>query len=305
MSMRVFVTGATGYVGNPVAARLAQNGFEVHGLTRYKERAEALRARGIQPVIGDLERPESLIADLKNCDAVVHAAFSAGADAARVDQLALEIIKTGVVDGRVRHVMYTSGVWVHGNTGEQVEDESADPHPAEIVAWRPAHEEVALDLVEHEVHVAVMRPAMVYGGTGGTFAGWFREAREKQTVTYPGDGTQHWNMVHRDDVAEGYRLALEHARGGQRYLLADESHFTVRELAEAVAHAGGAQAQPWNRDEVLQKLGLYGAALLLDQRVTAARARRSLGWVPRHSNFVAEAASLLRDWRAGEQAILA
>jgi nucleoside-diphosphate-sugar epimerase len=304
MSLRVFVTGATGYVGNPVAARLAQNGFEVHGLTRYKERAEALRAQGIQPVIGDLERPESLIADLKNCDAVVHAAFNA-ADAARVDQLALEIIKTGVVDGRVRHVVYTSGVWVHGNTGEQVEDESADPHPAEIVAWRPAHEEVALDLVEHEVHVAVMRPAMVYGGTGGTFAGWFREAREKHVVTYPGDGTQHWNMVHRDDVAEGYRLALEHARAGQRYLLADESHFTVRELAEAVAHASGAQAQPWNRDEVLKQLGLAGAALLLDQRVTAARARRTLGWVPRHSNFVAEAGNLLRDWRAGEQTILA
>ena len=304
MSLRVFVTGATGYVGNPIAARLVQSGIEVHGLTRRKERAEALHAQGIRPVIGDLERPETFVAQLKNCDAVVHVALNDN-DPARVDQMALEVIKTGVVDGRVRHVLYTSTAWVHGDTGEQVADESADPRPTPFVAWRPAHEDVALDLVEHEVHVAVMRPGMVYGGTGGTFAGWFREAHEKRTVTYPGDGAQRWCLVHRDDVAEGYRLAIEHARGGQRFLLADESTFKVGELAEAVATAAGAEAQSCGRDEVVERLGLYGTALLLDQRVTGARARRTLGWVPRHTNFVAEVASLMRDWRAGEQTILA
>ena len=304
MSLRVFITGATGYVGNPIAARLVQSGFEVHGLTRRPERATTLSTQGIRPVIGDLQKPETFIAQLKNCDAVVHAALSPE-EPARVDQIALEVIRAGVVDGRIRHLLYTSGVWVHGDTGDQVEDESTDPTPTPVVSWRPAHEDVALDLVEHEAHVTVMRPGMVYGGTGGTIGGWFRDARERQVVAYPGDGAQHWCMVHRDDVAEGYRLALEHARGGQRLLLTDESHFTVRELAEAVALAVGAQARPWNRGEVLEQLGPYGAALLLDQRVTSARARRVLGWVPRHNNFVAEAANLLRDWLAGEQTILA
>ena len=303
MSMRVFVTGATGYVGNAIAHRLAQSGHEVHGLTRRKDRVELLRAQGITPVVGDLEQPDSFVADLKNCDAVVHASCREGAEAPRHDQSVLENLKAGVVDGRVRHVLYTSGVWVHGDTGERVEDESADPHPAETVAWRPAHEEVALDLVAHEAHVAVMRPAVLYGGTGGILGGWFREAREKRVVSYPGDGSQHWNLVHRDDVAEGYRLALEHARGGQRFILADESHFTVRELAEAVARASGAEARPVEREQVIAQLGLPGAARLLDQRVTAARARRNLGWVPRHTNFVAEAETLYRDWLAGEQTI--
>jgi nucleoside-diphosphate-sugar epimerase len=303
MSLRVFVTGAAGYVGNAIAHRFAQSGYEVHGLTRRQDRVESLRAQGIKPLVGDLDQPESFLSDLKNCDAVVHASFQAGPGAPRHDQNVLENLKAGVVDGRVRHVLYTSSVWVHGDTGERVEDESADPHPAETVAWRPAHEEVALDLVENEVHVAVMRPALVYGGTGGILGGWFREAREKKVVTYPGDGSQHWNMVHRDDVAEGYRLALEHARGGQRFILADESHFTVRELAEAVARASGVEAQPWDREQVVAQLGLSGAAQLLDQRVTAARARRVLGWVPRHTHFVAEAASLRGDWLAGEQTI--
>jgi len=304
MGLRVFVTGSTGYVGNPIAARLVQSGFEVHGLTRRKERAEAMHAQGIRPVIGDLERPETFVAQLKNCDAVVHVALSDD-DPARVDQLALEVIKAGVVDGRIRHVLYTSTVWVHGETGEQVADEATAPRPTPFVAWRPAHEDVALDLMEHEAHVAIMRPGMVYGGTGGIFAGWFREAREKQTITYPGDGAQRWSLVHRDDVAEGYRLAIEHSKGGQRFLLADETSFRVRELAEAAATAAGAQAQPSGREEMVQDQGLYGAALLLDQRVTAARARRTLGWVPRHNNFVAEVATLMRDWRAGEQTILA
>ncbi len=301
MSMRVFVTGATGYLGRAIAARLAQGGLEVQGLARRQERGDALVALGVKPVIGDLETPESFVADLKNCDAVVHAAARPGPEAARCDQLALETIKTSVVDGRVRRVLYTSGVWVHGDTGERIEDESSPLHPAEVVAWRPAHEEVALDLVEHEAQVSVLRPGMVYGGTGGTFGDWFREARKKKTVTYPG-GDQHWNMVHLDDVAEAYRLALEHARGAPRFILVDESRYTVRELAEAVARVTGAEARAWRRAQVLERLGPVGAALLMDQRVTAGRARRELGWVPRHTSFVNEIEDLHRGWLAGEKA---
>ena len=305
MSMRVFVTGASGYLGAAIAARLAKGECEVQGLVRSQERAEAISSLGIKPVIGDLEKPETFLSDLKNNDAVVHAAFGSQPGTARLDRLALEMIRAGVVDGRVRHVLYTSGVWVHGDTGDRIEDETSPLHPAEYVAWRPAHEEVALDMTEQEAHVTVMRPGMVYGGAGGEFAGWFREAREKKTITYPGDGSQHWNMVHLADVAEGYRLALEHARGGNRFLLVDESRFTVRELAEAVARAAEAQAIPSDPAQVRETQGAYGAGLLLDQRVTAVKARRELGWVPRHTSFVNEASDLYGDWRAGERTAVA
>jgi nucleoside-diphosphate-sugar epimerase len=301
--MRVFVSGATGYLGAAIAARLVRSGYEVHGLARRAERAEALRAFGVKTVIGDITHPESYVAELKNCDAVVHAvAFDR--DKARRDQMALEAIRGGVVDGRVRHVIYTSGVWIHGETGGTIEDETAPPRPPELVAWRPAHEEVALDLVEHEAHVTVMRPGMVYGGAGGTFGGWFREARDHGTITYP-DGAQRWSMVHRDDMAEGYRLALEHARGGQRFLLVDESRLTVREMAEAMARATGAEARSLPRERVIEQLGAEGVALLMDQRVTAARARRELGWVPRHVSFAAEIEALHREWVEGGKAAVA
>jgi nucleoside-diphosphate-sugar epimerase len=301
MGMRVFVTGASGYLGAAIAARLVKSDCEVQGLVRNEERAEAIASLGVKPVIGDLDKPETFLSDLKNNDAVVHAASGAQPDTARLDRLVLETIRAGVADGRVRRVLYTSGVWVHGDTGDRVDDETSPLHAAEYVSWRPAHEEVALDMVEQEAHVTVMRPGMVYGGTRGEFAPWFREAREKKMVTYPGTGAQHWSTVHLSDVAEGYRLALEHARGANRFLLVDESHFTVRELAEAVARAADAQAQPSDPAELRATLGTYGAALLLDQRLTAAKARRELGWVPRHPSFVNEVADLYGDWRAGER----
>src|SRR5262249_53216946 len=175
MGMRVFVTGASGYLGAAIAARLVKGGCEVQGLVRSEERAENVAALGVKPVLGDLEKPESFLSDLKNNDAVVHAALRSQPETARFDRLALETIRAGGADGRVRHVLYTSGVWVHGDTGETVEDETAPlQHPAEYSAWRTAHEEVALDMVEQEAHVTVMRPGMVYGGWGGEFAGWFR-----------------------------------------------------------------------------------------------------------------------------------
>ncbi|HYM80344.1 MAG TPA: NAD-dependent epimerase/dehydratase family protein [Candidatus Limnocylindria bacterium] len=296
--MRVFVTGATGYLGSAIAARLRRD-HEVHGLTHSAERADSLAAAGIHPVLGDLANPGEWLATVKNCDAVVHAAYDQ-ADAARQDQRALEMVHAAARDGRVRHLLYTSGVWVHGDTGSTIVDESAPLHPAARVSWRPAHEEIALDLGNDEVVAVVLRPGMVYGETGGTFGGWFRSARQSGVVTIPGDGSQRWTMVHRDDVAEGYRLALEHAAMGQRFLLVDESRHTVRELAEAVARVTGAQVRSGGAESA--RPGSAAEAMLMSQQAIALKARRDLGWVARHGSFVAEIESLYAEWQAGQRA---
>ena len=300
MAQRVFITGATGYLGSAIAARLVRAGHDVRGLARSHERASALVAMGIDAVLGELAEPDGYLSELKNCDAVVHVGRDPG-NAEDADQAALEAIRAGARDGRVRRLLYTSGVWVHGDTGGAVADETTPLAAAEVVKWRPIHEDAALDLAGDEVVVAVFRPGMVYGERRGTLGDWFQEARERRTVSYPGDGSQHWGMVHRDDVAEAYALALEHARGSERWLLVDESRFTVRELAEAVARATGTQALPVDRETVLRTEGLTGAAMLMDQQFTATRARRELGWVPRHTSFVAEAEALFREWRAAAQ----
>jgi len=300
MSQRIFVTGATGYLGSAVAARLARAGHEVFGLTRSRERARALTSTGVKPVFGDLSTPEDWTGVLQNCDWAVHVAFDPEQGASEQDHNALEAFRTAALDGRLRKLVYTSGIWVHGASTE-VLDETAPLKPLELVQWRVAHEEIALDLSSHEVTTLVMRPGMVYGEHRGIFGSWFAEAQAKKTLTYPGDGSQHWGTVHRDDVAEAYALALEDGEVAGRYLLVDESRHTVKELAEAAASAAEAKAQSWPADKVVETLGLFGKALLNDLQVTSAKARRELGWVPRHTSFVAEAPELWREWQEARE----
>jgi nucleoside-diphosphate-sugar epimerase len=300
MKRRVFITGASGYLGGAIAARLARGEYEVMGLTRSPEKAKALAAHGVIPVIGDLEKPEDWRGQMKNADVAIHAA-SDPKDVATRDQQALAAIRDAVNDGRVRRVLYTSGMWVHGDTHGQVVDESTPLQPLPLVTWRAAHEEVVFDLAEFEVQAIVLRPPIVYGESRGILGGYFAEARDKRTVTCPGNGAQFWGMVHRDDVAEGYALALEHGKGGERYILGDESQLTVKQIFEAIARSTGAELRHWEAEGVLKHLGLYGEALLTSQKCTAGKARRELGWVPRHQNFAREADDLYREWQAGQK----
>ena len=305
MNKRIFVTGATGYLGSAIAARAARAGHDVYGLTRSEDRARALTAANVKPVLGDLARAEAWIGVLQNCDSVVHAAFDAETGASEADLNALEAFRVSALDGRVRTVLYTSGIWVHGPGGDAPIDETAPLKPLELVQWRVAHEEIAVDLSVHEVRTVVLRPGMVYGERRGILGAWFAEAHEKGTLTYPGDGTQRWPMVHRDDVADAYLLALEHGGHAERFLLADDSRHTVRQMAEAASLAANVPAQSWPADELVAALGLYGKALLNDAAVSAAKAHRELGWVPRHNSFVTEAPQLWREWQEAKAATVA
>ncbi len=300
---RVFVTGASGYLGGAIAARLARAGNEVSGLTRTAAGAAALERVGVRPVVGDLTDRESYAGAIKNCDVTVHAAIATGPEhPAALDQQALEAVAHAAEDGRLRRFLYTSGFWVLGDAHGETLDDASPVQPLELVTWRAAHEEVVMDLLQREVTAIVFRPSIVYGGGRGILAEWFREAHEQHTITIPGDGSQIWGLVHRDDVAEAYALGLEHAQAGDRFLLGDGSTHTVGELADAVADATGATVKTWPREDVLATLGDYGAALLASARIVASKARRELGWVPRHTSFVSEARELYREWLAPREA---
>lgn len=305
MKHRTFVTGATGYLGSAIAARMVRAGHDVYGLTRDLAGMPALESLGVRPVVGDLNDAESWLGILQNCDTVVHAAFDGENGPIDADLAALDAFRAAALDGRVRKLLYTSGIWVHGPGGAAAIDETSPLKPLELVAWRVAHEDAAIDLSDHEVATVVLRPGMVYGGGRGILGTWFAEAHDRKTVTYPGDGAQRWPMVHREDVADAYLLALEYAKAGDRFLLANEEHHTVKQLAEAAAAAAGAQAVAWPAEDLVAKLGPLGKALLNDLEVTSAKARRELGWVPRHTSFVDEAPELWREWTESRAATVA
>ena len=303
--MRVFVLGAGGYLGSAIAVRLARTGHEVHGLVRTGAAAAALAARGGRPVPGDINQHAGYAAALRNADVVVHAAAAPGPEAAAVDRAALEAIRDGVTDGRARRVLYTSGVWVYGDTGGRVVDENTPlTEPLPLVGWRVAHEEAALALASRGADVVVFQPSLVYGGTRGVLASLFASAHKRKTVTWPGSGEQSWGLVHLEDLAEAYRIAVDRPASGpghgrsERFILNDGSEQTAREIAEAVAKTTGVAAESWPREDLLAKLGPLGEALLASQRVTAAKARRELGWTPQHVSFATEVDGLYREWLA-------
>lgn len=291
--MKIFLTGATGYIGSAVAEALQAAGHTVAGVARSVEAEQTLKDRGITPVRADLKEPKSLVIGLEGCDAVIHAGST---NDGRADADAITAM-LGALKGSGKLLIYTSGIWVLGNTGdssgEQPADEDARLKPLPLVAWRPA--------VEKEVLASgvVIRPGVVYGRGAGLPAMFVQSANETGAARYIGDGQNRWPLVEVEDLADLYLKALELAKPGDLFHATDGTAFRTREIAEAAsfgADAGG-RTESWPVKEANEKLGAYLVeALLLDQVISSEKAKRVLGWSPK-------AISLLEDLRYGSYAM--
>lgn len=157
--MKVFVTGATGYVGSAVAQALLAVGNRVSGLARSAEAARKLDEAGIDPVRGSLTDAAVISEAARSAGAVIHTATTNDASAPAADGLALDAILAGL-NGTNKPFLYTSGIWVIGDTHGAFADETTPLNPTPLVAWRPAHERRVLAEAGHGI---VIRPGVVYG----------------------------------------------------------------------------------------------------------------------------------------------
>jgi nucleoside-diphosphate-sugar epimerase len=285
--MRVFVTGATGYVGGSVAARLLEAGHHVIGLARSPDRADTLRQRDIEPWLGSLDDLDRLAEAAGRADAVVNAASS--------DHAAAVATLLDAVAGSGKPLIHTSGSTVvadkaAGEPTAHVYDEDTPLPPLPERAARVAIDRSVRDAAGRGVRSVVLCPTLIYGeGRGAT-----REStqvprlieRGKKTgvVPYIGRGENVWSNVHVDDVADAYLLALERAPAGSFFFLG-EGEASFRVMAEAVARmlGGGCRAAGIPLAEAVRLWGSAGAALSMgsNSRVNAAQARRVLGWSPK------------------------
>jgi nucleoside-diphosphate-sugar epimerase len=191
-----------------VARALQGAGHRVVGRARAPERAERLREAGIEAVIGDLTDPASYAAVAAAANIVVHAAADGARGMVEPDRIALDTLIGLMPTGGAKAFIYTSGVWVHGDTEHRIVDEETPLRPVARVAWRPAHEKRARD-----AGGVVVRPGCVYGGAGGLTAAWFAAARDG-VCQLVGSGENHWAMIHLQDLAGAYVAAA--ARGPAR-----------------------------------------------------------------------------------------
>jgi nucleoside-diphosphate-sugar epimerase len=280
--MKVFVTGASGYIGAVVAEKLRDFGHQVTGLARSQESARKLEAAGAHPVRGDLRDTSVVVRAAREADAAIHLAQEYSAETARLDRL---LVDTVLEEFRLtgRPFLYTSGIWVVGDTGGREADESWPLNPAALVAWRPAHERLVLEA--QGPRGIVIRPAVVYGRGGGLIGDFQQQARDG-VVRYVGSGENRWPFVHVEDLAGLYVLALQ-ASAGSLYFAAAGPAIRVKEVALAAA-ARGARVESIPIEEARSTMGPMADALMLDQLISSRKAMQELGWTPKAKSVMEE-----------------
>ncbi len=284
MQLEIFLTGATGYIGSAVADALLAAGHSVVGLARSDEAARRLTSKrpsskGITPFQGDLNSPANLREAAVKSDGVIHAGTT---NEGPIDQEAVRVMLDALRDSG-KPLLYTSGIWVLGDTGGKIADETWPTNPAALVAWRPGVEQMVLRAARTGVRSVVFRPGVVYGRGGGILADFARSARETGAARYVGSGENHWPLVHVEDLADLYVRAFQQAGSGTLFHATDGSACRVREIAEAASSGAGAggRTESWPLEEARKTLGVFADALVLDQLVSSEKARTKLGWQPR------------------------
>ncbi|GAA3102477.1 NAD-dependent epimerase/dehydratase family protein [Streptomyces echinatus] len=277
--MRIFLTGASGYLGGVLTEHLIASGHQVSALARSLAARDRVSASGAQAVPGSLADTETLYLAAAQADAVVHAAVDFSNPAMHeVEQPALAAMLSGLKPGRP--FVYTStGLVYPGGDGLAVDENTpvepgSSAQPYKVLGERQV-------LAADGPAVTVIRAALIYG-RGGTalLQGLITNARERKVTAYIGDGGNEWGSVHVDDLARLYVAALSHGEPGLVVNAASRSRTSMREIAEAVAHITQARALRITLEQAQQMMGPLADVLARSSLIDPSRAERVLGWRP-------------------------
>jgi nucleoside-diphosphate-sugar epimerase len=295
--MKIFLTGASGYIGGSVAAALLAAGHQVRGLVRSAERAAAVQARGIEPVRGTLDDAALLAREARGADAVINTADS--------DHRAAVEASLAALAGSGKLFVQTSGSSVVGDQaggepGDKVYADDTPFQPGPGRALRVAIDERVLAAAQQGVRAVVIRPTMIYGTGRGVHREsiqlpWFvRLAKKHGVARHIGRGENIWSNVHIDDLADLYLLIVESAPAAASYF-AENGENSMREICEAISRklGFGGRTAPMTLAEAAAESSEGAAAYTYgsNSRVRATRARRELGWSPSRPSLLDTLAS--------------
>src|SRR3954468_8213852 len=286
-SMKLALTGATGFIGSHVLTGLQEHGHDVTALVRNDSDADAVAARGATSLVVDLYDRPGVVRALSEADAAIHTASPGDETSADLDSTVVDAA-IEAFDGTGKPYLHITGAWVYGEN-THISEESPIAAPA-MVSWKEPIAQRALDA--GNMRGVVIAPGVAYGDGGGGVPGLLLGSPrdEAGNLIMLGTGRQRWATVHVADLADLFRRALEDDSARGHYVVGDGLNPTVAELTEAAAVAAGAPgAVPGSDDEARARLGDYFAeVLLLDQGTDAARAKADLGWSPSHPGLVDE-----------------
>jgi nucleoside-diphosphate-sugar epimerase len=287
--MRVFVTGATGFIGSATIRDLRAAGHEVLGLARNDASAEALTRLGVEVHRGELTDHDSLIAGARACDGVIHTAFihdfSQFLANIEIDRLAVAAM-AGALEGSGKALIIASGTMMVAHARPATEHDA----PASATAPRAASEIIVLETPGVRGGVVRLPPTVHGAGDKGFVPRLIAIARDKGVAAYVGDGANRWPAVHRLDAARVFRLALERIEPGTRLHAVAEEGVSMRQIAETIGAGLGVPVRGLTPDEAPAHFGFLGAFIATDNQTSSDMTRHRLAWRP-------EGPDLLTDMR--------
>jgi nucleoside-diphosphate-sugar epimerase len=288
--MRVFVTGATGFIGTAIVQELINAGHEVLGLARSDASAQKLLKAGAEVHRGDLEDLDSLRSGTAQSDGVIHAGFihdfTRFKEVCEVDKVAIETIGKVLV-GSDRPLIVTSGTALVSPGRLATEDIISPFNPA----WPRASEQAADAIADLGVRAAAIRLSpSVHGNEDrhGFIPILVNIAKEKGVSAYVGEGENRWNAVHRLDAARLYRLALENATPKARYHGAAEEAITVKTIAEYIAKQLNIPVASITPEAAAEHFGWFSHMAAIDCPASSSWTQQHLNWQPTHSTLLAD-----------------
>jgi nucleoside-diphosphate-sugar epimerase len=286
--MRVFVTGATGFVGSAVVQDLLDAGHQVSGLVRSDAGAKSLAATGASVHRGDVQDLDSLESGAAQADAVIHTAFihdfSKFKESCEIDRRAITALGEALA-GSSRPLIVTSGTGLLPSGRRTTEDDAAAGASPRI-----ASEEAAAAMQARGVNVSVMRlPPSVHGdGDHGFVPMLIGMAREKGASAYIAEGSNRWGGVHRSDAARLYRLAIEKNAGPARYHATAEEGVPFKEIATVIGKRLGVPVVSKSPEEAAQHFTWFAHFATMDNLASSAKTRAMTGWQPTGPGLIAD-----------------